>query len=283
MTRSLLARLAGRSFENTDSAGAPLVAMVNDAFARRYFPGKNPIGQRIDVGRFKRERIVPGLESNQVEIVGVVRDVRDVSLRSEPRRTIYVPQAQAPTRLSKVLGTMPVFIVRPRFAGPEVERTLTEAIRAADPSFLAPYVFPLGNAVARSLARERFGATLLSILAGLAVTLTALGIYGTLAYTIQQRRCEIGIRIALGARAWQVTRLIMVQGVAPVLAGLLIGTAGAIGLSRFVAAYLWGVTATDPATLSAVAVILFGVALGASWIPARAAANLDPICTLNCE
>jgi putative ABC transport system permease protein len=278
-----IARLAGRSFENTDSAGAPLAAIVNDAFARRYFPGKDPIGQRIDVGRLKGERIDPALEGNQVAIVGVVKDVRDVSLRNQPRRTIYVPQAQAPTRLSKVLGTMPVFIVRPRSAGPAVERTLTQAVRAADPSFSAPYVFPLDNAVARSLARERFGATLLSILAALALTLTALGIYGVLAYTIQQRRCEIGIRIALGARGGQVTRLIMVQGVAPVLAGLLVGTGGAIGISRFVATYLWGVTATDPSTLSTVAVILFGVALGASWIPARAAANLDPVSTLNYE
>ena len=259
------------------------MAIVNEAFARRYFPGTNPIGQRIDVGRIKERRMDASLDGNQVEIVGIVRDVRDVSLRNEPRRTLYVPQAQAPTRLSKVLGTMPVFIVRPRSAGPDIERTLTQAVRAADPSFSAPSVFPLDSAVARSLARERFGATLLSIMAALALALTALGIYGVLAYTIQQRRCEIGIRIALGARAAQVTRLIMVQGVAPVLAGLMAGTGIAIGLSRFVATYLWGVTATDPATLSTVAMILFGVALGASWIAARAAANLDPVSTLNYE
>ncbi len=276
-------RLAGRSFENTDAAGGPPVAIINDAFARRYFPGESPIGQRIDVGRVKVEVIDPALDGNRVEIVGVVEDVRDVSLRSEPRRTMYVPQAQAPTRLSNLLGTMPVFIARPGSTGANVERALRETVLAAEPSLSAPHVFPLDNAVTRSLARERFGATLLSTLAALALALTALGIHGVLAYTIQQRRREIGIRMALGAGAGQVTRLIMVQGVAPVLAGLVLGIWAALGLSRFVAGFLWGVTATDPATLWTVAVILLGVALAASWIPARAAAHLDPVSTLNSE
>jgi putative ABC transport system permease protein len=278
-----IAFLAGRSFENTDAAGGPPVAIINDTFARRYFPGESPIGQRIDVGRVKVEVIDPALDGNCVEIVGVVDDVRDVSLRSVPRRTMYVPQAQAPTRLSNLLGTMPVFIARPRSSGANVERALRETVLAAEPSLSAPHVFPLDNAVARSLARERFGATLLSTLAALALALTALGIHGVLAYTIQQRRREIGIRMALGAGAGQVTRLIMAQGVAPVVAGLVLGIWGAIGLSRFVAGFLWGVTATDPATLWSVAVILLGVALAASWIPARAAASLDPARTLNNE
>jgi putative ABC transport system permease protein len=278
-----IALLTGRSFENIDAAGGPPVAVVNDAFARRYFPGESPIGQRIDVGRFRRELTDPARAANSVEIVGVVEDVRDVSLRSAPRRTLYVPQAQAPARLSNVLGTPPVFIARPRSAGPAVERMLSEAVRAADPSVSAPRVFPLDNAVARSLARERFGAALLSVLAALALALTALGIHGVLAYTIQQRRREIGIRMALGADGGQVARLIMVQGIAPVLAGLVLGTLGAIALSRFVAGFLWGVTATDPATVWTVASILLGVGVAASWIPARAAANLDPASTLNCE
>jgi predicted permease len=278
-----IALLAGRSFENTDAAGGPPVAIVNDAFVRRYFPGESPIGQRIDIGRFKGELMDPALDGNRVEVVGIVDDVRDVSLRSLPRRTIYVPQAQAPARLSRVLGALPVFIARPRSAGADVERTLRRAVSAAEPSFQAPQVFPLDDVVARSLARERFGAALLSILAALALALTALGIHGVLAYTIQQRRREIGIRIALGARGAQVTRFIMVQALAPVLGGLLLGTCAVIALSRFVSGFLWGVTATDPSTVWTVAVILLGVALGASWIPSRAAANLDPVSTLSAE
>ena len=203
-----------------------------------------------------------------------------MSLRTEPRRTIYVPQAQAPTRLSTLLRAMPVFIARPRSGGADVERALREAVHAANPSLPAPQVFPLDTAVARSLARERFGATLLSVLAALALALTALGIHGVLAYTVQQRRREIGIRIALGARAEQVSRLVMIQGVAPVIAGLVIGVAGAVGLSRFIAGFVWGVTTTDPTTFWSVAAILLGVGVAASWIPARTAAKLDPASTL---
>jgi ABC-type antimicrobial peptide transport system permease subunit len=144
-------------------------------------------------------------------------------------------------------------------------------------------VFPLADVVARSLARERFGATLLSVLAALALALTAFGIYGVLAFTVQQRRREIGIRMALGADGQQVTRLVMVQGIGPVLVGVLLGIVGSIGLSRVVAGFLWGVTPTNPAMLAVVAATLLGVALAASWIPAREAAGLDPLKTLNSE
>jgi predicted permease len=229
-----ITRTAGRSFEPTDAAGGPPVAIINDAFARRYFSGASPIGHQIDIGRYKGA-LTPGLDGQRVEIVGVAQDVRDVSLRTEPRRTIYVPQAQAPTRLSTLLRAMPVFMARPRSGGADVERALREAVHAADPSLPAPQVFSLDTAVARSLARERFGATLLSVLAALALALTALGVHGVLAYTVQQRRREIGIRIALGARAEQVSRLVMIQGVAPVIAGLVIGVAG----GRSVAVRRW--------------------------------------------
>jgi putative ABC transport system permease protein len=274
-----IARIAGRPFELTDRAGSPPVVIVNDSFARRYFADANPIGQRIEIGR---PRVGPGTAAAppSAEIVGVMADVRDVSIRTEPRRTIYVPQAQASSRLSTLLGAMPVFIARPRSGAADIERMLREAVHAADPSLPPPEVFPLDTALARSLARERFGATLLSLLAGLSLSLTAFGVYGVLAYTVRQRRREIGIRMALGADSAQVSRLVMAQGVVPVIAGLVIGVAGAIGLSRFVAGFVWGVTTTDPVTFWAVAVILLGVAVAASWIPARTAAKLDPARTL---
>ena len=274
---------SGRTFENTDVAGRPAVAVVNEAFARRYFPGENPIGERIDVGRIKGELINPSLAAPAVEIIGVVADIREVSLRTEPRRTMYVPQAQASTRLSNVWGTLPVFIAKSWVAGGDIERTLIDAIRVVDPSLPRAQVFPLEDLVARSLARERFGATLLSVLAALALALTAFGIYGVLAYTIQQRRREIGIRMALGASGSHVARLVMRQGIAPVFAGIILGVVSSIGLSQLVAAFLWGVTPTDPATLAATAVLLLGVALTASWLPAREAARVDPVNTLTCE
>jgi putative ABC transport system permease protein len=275
--------VAGRAFQDTDRAGGPPVAIVNEAFARRYFPNESPIGHRIDVGRFRGRLTNASLAGPGVEIVGVVADIREVSLRAEPRRTMYAPQAQAPTALSSVLKTMPVFIARGRLAGGDVERALTDAIRAVDHGLARPQIFPVGDLLARSLARERFGATLLSVLAALALSLTALGIYGVLAYTIQQRRREIGIRMALGASGRQVTRLVMTQGIAPVLVGVLLGVLSSIGLSRVVAGFLWGVTPTDPLTLGAMVAILLGVALAASWIPAREAAAADPVASLNCD
>jgi predicted permease len=275
--------VAGRTFENTDVAGRPPVAIVNEAFARRYFGGESPIGQRIEVGRAEGKWRDQSLAGPGVEIVGIVSDIREVSLRTEPRRTMYVAQAQAPTRLSTVRGTMPVFIARERFPGGDVNRALTAAIRAVDPALPRPQVLPLDDLVARSLVRERFGATLLSVLAALALALTAFGIYGVLAYTIQQRRREIGIRMALGASGPQVSRLVMVQGIAPVLVGVILGVLASVGVSQVVAGFLWGVTPTDPATLATMAAVLLGVALAASWIPAREAAGVDPVSTLNCD
>jgi predicted permease len=275
--------VAGRGLDDTDSAGGPPVAIVNQAFARRYFADGSPIGRRIEIGRSPRGYIDPSRAGPAVEIVGVVADIRDLSLRLEPRRTLYVPQAQASSVLSNVMKTMPVFIARPRLAGGDVGPAIRQALLAADPALPRPDVFPLDEVVSRSLARERFGATLLSVLAALALALTALGIYGALAYSVEQRRREIGIRMAVGADGRRVRRLVVGQAIAPVLLGLVLGVAGAVGLSRAMAGFLWGVTPTDPVTLGLAALLLLGLALAASWIPAREAANLDPLTALNCE
>jgi predicted permease len=278
-----IALVAGRTIEDSDVPGRPAVAIVNEAFVRQYFAGESPIGQRIDVGRIQGRRVDPPRADPPVEIVGVVADVREISLRAEPRRTIYVPQAQASTRLSTLRETMPVFIARSRAGATGAERALADAIRAVDPELPAPRMVTLDDVVASSLVRERFGATLLSVLAVLAVALTAFGIYGVLAYTIQQRRREIGIRIALGASGREIARLVMGQGVAPVIVGVLLGALGALGLSRVVAGFLWGVAPTDPLMLAATAVTLIFVALAASWIPARDAVRLDPVAAVNTE
>jgi putative ABC transport system permease protein len=266
---------AGRTFVEADNAGGRAVAIVNEAFARRYLPDVPPVGQHIDVGRSPTIR--------GVEIVGVVSDVREVSLRTDPRRTMYVPQSQAPDILSRIQRTMPVFVAATGQGPGDVQRVIADAVRAAEPALPRPEVFPLGDLVTRSLVRERFGATLVSMLAAAALALTAFGIYGVLTYSVQQRRREIGIRMALGAGGGQVARLVMVQGMAPVLIGMVIGIAGALALSRVAASFLWGVTPTDPGTMAAVAGTLVAVALLASWIPARQAARLDPLKTLNWE
>lgn len=275
--------VTGRLFDDRDVEGGPPVVIVNEAFVREYFPDENPIGQRLEIGRYRDEFIDPSLVGPGAEIVGVVGDVREVSLRAEPRRTMYVPQAQAPTLISNVLGTMPVFIAELRPASRSVERALVEVFRTVDPALPRPEIFPLDEVVTRSLARERFGATLLSLFAALALALTAFGIYGVLAYTVRQRYREIGVRMALGARGIEVRGMVIRQGITPVLLGLLLGLLGFAGLSRLLAQYLWGVSATDPLPLAGVTTILLGVALVASWIPAREAVKLDPVRSLHAE
>jgi predicted permease len=270
-----IALRSGRTFVAADIASGRPVAIVNEALARRYFPDVAPVGQAVDLGRTVAIR--------GVEIVGVVADVREISLRAEPRRTIYVPQSQAPAFLSRLQRTMPVFVAASGQAPREVQRAIAEAVRAAEPALPGPEVFPLRDLVTGSLVRERFGAALVSMLAVVALALTAFGIFGALAYSVQQRRREIGIRMALGAGGRQVARLVMFQGMAPVLAGILIGVAGALALSRVAASFLWGVTPTDPVTIATVGATLFGVALLASWVPARQAARLDPLKTLTSE
>jgi predicted permease len=270
-----IALRSGRPLADADDASGRPVAIVNEAFARRYFPDRTPVGQAVEIGRT--------VDVHGVEIVGVVADVREISLRTEPRRTIYVPQSQAPAFMTKLQRAMPVFFATSRQAHGEVQRVIAEAVRAAEPALPKPEIFPLSDLVARSLVRERFGATLVSTLAVAALVLTAFGIYGVLAYSVQQRRREIGIRMALGAGGGQVAGLVMRQGMTPVLAGVLIGVAGALALSRLVAGFLWGVTPTDPATIASVALALVVVALLASWLPARQAARLDPLKTLNWE
>jgi predicted permease len=273
--------VAGRPFGEGDEDSSPSVAIVNESFARAYFPDASAVGRRIDLGRVQGE--YPASYANPgVEIIGVVADIREIALRSQPRRTMYVPQAQAAIALANLLGP-PAFIARSRPGGGDAVRALAEAIQAADPALPRPEVFPLSDVVAASLARERFGATLLSVLAALALALTAFGIYGVLAYSVRRRRREIGIRMALGAAGQDVTRMVVGQGIAPVLLGLLLGGAIAAGLSRFVAPYLWSVGPTDPRTFAAVAAILVAVGLLATWLPAREAVGTDAASTLSCE
>jgi putative ABC transport system permease protein len=275
--------LEGRPFEETDVAGGPPVAIVNQAFARRYFQDASPIGQRVEVGRYRGEWLSPAFEGPGAEIVGVVVDVREVSLRSEASRTVFVPLTQAPYALTTALSSMPLFLIEAPSRGTVTRAQVWDWLRDVDAGLPSPEVIPLADVVTASLAEERFGASLLSTFAGIALTLTAFGIYGVLAYTVRQRRREIGIRIALGAGVASVLRLVGWQGMAPVAVGLVLGAGASLGLSRPVADMLWGVEPTDPLTIGSVAVLLMVVALAASLVPAREALSVDPVRSLTEE
>jgi predicted permease len=268
--------LRGRTFSAADARNSPKVAIVNASLANRFFPGQDPIGKRIDIGRYKDQWMSKD-HQEPVEIVGVAADMREVRLNADPRRTVYVPMAQAQDGM-----TPPPFLVV-RTARPVALRPAIEAaVRAVDPR-VTPRLEPLPAIVSESIAGQRFQATLLSVFAASALALTAIGIFGVVAYGVQQRVREIGVRVALGASVADVIRLIVGRSLAFVSAGATIGVIAAIGLTRFMAGKLYGVTPTDPLTFALAVSVLLGVALLASYIPARRVARIDPVTALRLE
>jgi putative ABC transport system permease protein len=268
--------LRGRTLTETDGAGSPRVAVVNASFANHYFPDSDPIGQRVAIGRYKGNWIGPAFAGEAATIVGVVADVREMALKRDPKRTVAVPRSQA------AMPVPPVFLLRT--VGPDGARaaaeSLREVLRELDPALPPPSFQSMDEVVRESVAAERFNALLMSGFAFLALFLTAVGIYGVVSYGARRRTREIGIRIALGAGAAEVTRLVTRQGVRPVLAGLAIGGLGAVAVARLLQGMIWGVSPGDPVTLALVALLLAAVASVASWLPARRAARSDPVASL---
>lgn len=270
----------GRSFTPADVRGAVPVAIVNETFARNYFPGGDAVGQRIDLGRINNEYRFPSLAGPGVLIVGVAADVQDVSFRTDVRRTMYLPHDQVGDYIANLRPAMPVFVVRSTLPLERLERVFGQAIRTVDPALPGPDVFALSETVAETMARERFGTLLVAVFGALSLILTAVGVYAVLAQTVRSRRHEIGIRMAVGASGDQVLRLVVVRGLLPVVVGIGVGLVGATALSGLLEAYLWGVTGTDARTLGVAAAGILSVAAFACWIPAREAAGVDPVTAL---
>jgi predicted permease len=270
--------LRGRDFTDADGAGAPPVALVNETFARFWFPGDDPIGERIEIGRYRDRYIDPTLDVGGTEIVGVVGDLREIGFGVEPRQYVFLPAAQEP----EMVRRPPVLLVRGQGTG--VRRAVGEALATMPGGETSvPELRSMEEIMADSLATERFNALLMGVFALVALALTAFGIYGVVSYGVRQQRREIGIRVALGARRAGIARLVMSQGMMPVLLGLLGGVVGALALGRFVESLLWGVESADPATIIAVAVLLAAVAAVSSWLPVREATRIDPSHSLRSE
>jgi putative ABC transport system permease protein len=269
----------GRAFSDADRRGAAPVIIINESTARHYFPGEDPIGQRIHVAAVEGQPVIPGLDEPVREIVGVVGDVREMGLRqAAAARTLYVPQAQVP----EMFASMPNLLVRT--AGPaETSRALPGALQALDPRLPAPQVRRMTEVVGLSMGQERFVGTLLTVFAGIALLLTAVGIYGVIAYTVRQRTREIGVRVALGARPQDVVRLVTSQGMVPVVIGLALGIGAAFFATRVLEGIVFGVETHDPLTFALAILLLTGVALLASYLPARRATRVDPMIALRSE
>jgi predicted permease len=264
--RTIGARMVdGREFAETDRTGAPFVIVVNEAFARQFFPGQRTVGQKVIAGR-----------DIAIEIIGVVNDIRQVAMAEPAQPTMYLHNMQN--------GRVKTTIVA-RTSGEPL--AMADAIRRAvwsiDPAQAITAVFTFDESVGRALARPRLVTVLLVAFGAVGLGLGVVGIYGVLVFVLQQRRREIGVRLALGARPADVRNMFVRRGLSLAAAGVGIGLLGALAISRGVASVLYGVAPTDPATLAGVAATLLLAAALASWLPAVRAARVDPVETLRAD
>ena len=251
--------LRGRAFDERDRAGAPNVMIVNETMARRHFPDDDPIGRRVAFpwGGWR-------------EVVGVVGDVRDRGLEEEPRAEMYVPLRQ------EAFGAM-VLVVRTTGDPRQVIDGVKRQVYAIDADQPVHSVATMDELVSQSLAERRFSLVLFGVFGGLATALAAIGIYGVVSYGVTGRTREIGVRVALGARRGDVVRLVLRHGFALAAVGTAIGVAVALASTRAMASLLFEVSASDPITITVVALGLLGIALLATYFPARRATRVHPM------
>lgn len=261
---------AGRTFTPMDKEGAPTVAIVNEAFARHFFPDRNPIGQQVMYDEDENT-------ATTCEIVGVVGNTKHDSLGETAAPHLYRPFAQDPTRTLE-------YIVRTNVANPVgLDAALKRAVQQNDKDLFMYGLKPLSSVVGRHLAQPRFNMILLGVFAGIAMVLAAIGIYGVIAYSVAQRTREIGIRMALGAQRMQMLQMILRQSLTLVVVGLAIGFVVALAATRVMRTLLYGVGANDISTYAIVILLLGGAAFLASFIPARRAMRVDPMVALRYE
>jgi putative ABC transport system permease protein len=272
--------LRGRTFtERDDSAAAPVV-LINQAMAKRFWPKADPLSDKIWIGKGIMTELAA---ETPRQIIGIVGDVRG-GLDNDPGPTMYVPNAQVPDALNalNVRITPLKWVVRTRVNPFTLSSAIQEQLRQAS-GLPVSDVRTMDEVVSRSTSRQRFNMLLMTIFGGAALFLAALGVYGLMAYSVQQRSQEIGIRMALGAEAGHVLRMVVSQGMLLALAGVVIGIAAAFGLSRLLASFLFGVKPRDVAVFVAVPLTLALVSLIAVWLPARRAAKVDPAIALRTE
>src|SRR5258708_16365120 len=261
--------IAGRFFNQHDVMSAPRVSVISQAMARLYFPKQDALGKRLTFG------FPPGGAAER-EIVGIVGDVRDVALGQARGPMVYVPYAQAPFWDANL-------IVKSTMSPSSVAGAIRQEVRMIDKDLPVTDVALMPGIIEASIAQPRLGTSLLSLFAAMALVLAAVGVFGVISYSVSQRTREIGIRMALGAQRENVLKQVLEEGARLAAIGLAAGLAGSFAATRLITRLLFGVKPTHPLTFSALAVILIGVTLAASYIPPRKATPGPPLVALRYE
>jgi len=268
--------LDGRSFTESDDAEHPPVAIVSTVVAKNHFPDRSPIGQRI---------LVDDTDGNprQLEIVGIVGPVKQTNLETPAKADIYLPLRQMPKDGVPWLRNSAYWVVKTSSEAVGLERLLRDAMQNVDPNVAVGPVRPMSEAVAAALAARRFSVLLVGSFAAAALFLAAAGLYAVMAYGIQQRNRELGVRLALGATKATILRMIFKEGALLLASGITAGLIIALALARLVASQMYGVNEHDPLSFAVVGLILSVISFLACAIAARRAMNIDPIVSLRCE
>ena len=274
--------LRGRDFSIQDDAGSPGVAIINEAMARLYWPTGDPLNDRLIIGRGMR----PAYDQDPVrQIIGIVGDVRDTRLTQNARPAMYVPMAQVPDGVTAPnVRLLPiVWIARTSVDPYSVREPVAKALESASGGLPVGRVRAMRDVVADTTARSRFDTLLMTMFGLCGLLLSAVGVYGLMAYWVQQRSREIGIRLALGAKAFNVARMVVSQGLRLALVGVSLGVLGALGAVQLISSFLFGVGPRDPLVFVSIPLLIVVVTLAAVSIPARRATKVDPLVALRCE
>ena len=273
--------LHGRNFTEHDDGSAPGVVIINEAMAKEFWPRGDPLSDRLLIG----VGMGPVFAEPPRQIIGVTGNMSNDSLDQDPAPTMYIPIAQMPDRVTALNSRVaPLWwIVRSRVEPHTLVKAISAALRDATGGLPVGHVRTMNEIASSTISRQRFSMLLLTIFGSSALLMAAIGIYGFMAYSVQQRTQELGIRIALGAQAPNIRNMVVRQGMVLAGIGVVIGIGGALGLTRLLAGFLFGVKAWDPAAFVVTPLLLSGVALLAVWIPAYRATRVDPVTALRFE